>query len=93
MQIRLPEVAKDLVAFPATSRHGVKKREVPVTDNYWVLSPNYQVPPWIFGRERNNFNMEGKIIMDCKVGLIYLLGNDRERVVNRTDYSELASSL
>lgn len=34
VQIRLPEVAKDLVAFPATSRRGVKKREVPVTDNY-----------------------------------------------------------
>lgn len=34
MHIRLPDLVKDLVAFPATPGHGVKKGEVPVIDNY-----------------------------------------------------------
>lgn len=31
---RLPDLLKDVVAFLATQVHGIKKRKVPITDNY-----------------------------------------------------------
>ena len=40
IQIRLPDLLKGLVAFPATQGHGVKKKEVPILDNYWVPPSN-----------------------------------------------------
>lgn len=34
IQTRLPVLLKDLVAFLAIQVHGIKKRKVPITDNY-----------------------------------------------------------
>lgn len=71
--MQLPNLVKDVGSFPVTQGYGIKKKEVPVTDNYWVLQSDYWVPLWILGRERDNFSIEDKII----IGLIYLVGNYR----------------
>lgn len=49
---RLPDLLKDVVAFLATQVHGIKKRKVPITDNYQVPQSNYWVKLGIFGRKR-----------------------------------------
>ena len=67
--MRLPELLKDLVAFLVTQGHSIKKKKVPITNNYWVPWSNYWVLLGTFGRKRYNFSMESKSIMDSRVGL------------------------